>query len=43
MYERDRSAHRMGAWCIVFGVVSIVTGVAKGVGCLVVAGKLLSR
>lgn len=32
-----------GAWCIVFGAVSIVTGVAVGVGCLVAAGKLIGN
>lgn len=34
---------RAGAWCIVFGTVSIVAGVAVGVGCLVAAGKLLGN
>lgn len=34
---------RTGAWCLVFGVVSIVTGVAIGVGSLVAAGKLLAN
>ncbi len=42
MYE-EVTARNAGAWCIVFGVVSITVGLAVGIGCLVAGGKLLSK
>ena len=38
---QESTMKRAGAWCIVFGAVSIATGVAVGVGCLIAAGKLI--
>ena len=38
--SQQRIMKHAGAWCVVFGTVSIVTGVAVGIGCLVAAGKL---
>ena len=41
--KQQRTMKRAGAWCIVFGTATIVTGVAVGVGCLIAAGKLLKN
>lgn len=41
--KQQRTMKHAGAWCIVFGTMSIVTGVAVGIGCLVAAGKLLKN
>lgn len=41
--RQEKTMKHAGAWCIVFGAASIVTGVAVGVGCLVAAGKLLGN
>lgn len=41
--RQNSTMKHAGAWCIVFGAVSIVSGVAVGVGCLVAAGKLLGK
>ncbi len=41
--KQQRTMKHAGAWCIVFGTATIVTGVAVGVGCLVAAGKLLKN
>lgn len=38
--SQQRVMKHTGAWCVVFGTVSIVTGVAVGIGCLIAAGKL---
>lgn len=42
MYE-EVTARRAGAWSLVFGVVTITVGIAVGVGCIVVGGRLLSK
>ena len=38
-----RRAKRIGAWCIVMGVVAIAAGVSVGVGCLISGGSLLKN
>ena len=39
--KQQRTMKRAGAWCIVFGTATIVTGGAVGVVCLIAASKLL--
>ena len=42
MYE-EVTARRAGAWALALGVISVTVGIAVGVGCIVVGGRLLSK
>jgi len=38
-----KTMSRAGAWCIAMGIVSLVTGISIGIGCLVSGGVLLKN